>query len=164
MILQTPFNGTEKEGFIAFEKRIQSQLDIYYKFHGHAIKRDSKRTHDLFIDGITVEEKIRSQKRNDIAIEIIQDMVSFSPGWLYTTKAIYIHYVMCTDGEAVELYKIDWERFKNWFLSNYCIQYLQGNYIVSPKGWGVTLNILVPISKIPFDFYQRFAIIEQMRF
>lgn len=153
----------EKTRFIAFEKRIQKQLNIFYQQMGWFMKRDSKKTHDLLEDStIKIEEKIRTKIWADLAIEIIQDLHTADLGWFFKTEAVGLHYVMCEKGEPKILYRIHWPRFKKWYLNKFLPDNRYGKYIISPMGYGLTLNTLVPISKIPEDLFAEYYIQEQL--
>lgn len=162
--MTTPYEPIEKEQFKAFERKIQKQMDIFYKQSGYIIRRDGCKAHDLLIDNTPVEEKIRSEKRADILVEIIQDMVTFNPGWLYTTKAETLNYIMCQDGLAAVLYKIFFPGFKRWLFDTYFKKHWRGIYIISFRGWGLTLNIPIKIWEIPDLIIQEVPIIEQLKF
>jgi len=159
--MTTPINLAEKERFVSFEKKIQRQLDVFYEQMGWQIIRDSQRTHDLKNNGARVEEKIRSEKRKDFAIEVCQDIVSGNKGWFSTVKASYIYYVMCENNLAVKLYAIDWPAFKEWFVNNYLNCQKQGTYIASTRGYGATINLKVLIDLIPLDLYKEYDVIGQ---
>lgn len=154
----------EYKKFTDYEKRIQGQMDIFYKQCGFSIKRNGNTTYDLLLDGIRYEEKIRSEIRDDILVELIQNLPTRSPGWIFTVDAEYLNYIMCEFGEAAIMYKIVFLKFKTWFLSEYFVSCPRGEYIISPKGRGITLNIPVKIGHIPNSLYETSEIIKQLQF
>lgn len=140
----------EKLQFYKIEKEAQSILDKWYMSRGHSVDRSTScKLYDCIIDGSEkVEEKIRGRKRDDIVIEVIQDVTTNSLGWYFETGCDYLHYVFMDSGV---LHRIKWIDFKNWWESVYLIKNKQGSYIVSPRGWGTTINLVVPISFIPSE-------------
>jgi len=139
----------EKKEFYEFEKDVQNILDQYYIKRNHTVDRSGacKEFDCILDDKEKVEEKIRDGLFNDILIEIIQDIITFQPGWGITTKSDYIHYVMCLNKLPIRLYRIDWKIFKPWYF-DFLKTYRHGKYIISPKGWGLTLNMLISINDI----------------
>ena len=140
----------EKKDFYKFETDVQKILDRWYIKRNHTVDRTGAcKEFDCILDNdIKVEEKIRDGLFNDILIEIIQDLITFAPGWAITTKSDYIHYVMCFNKFPLRLYRINWKKFRPWYFDIYLKNNKQGRYIISQRGWGLTLNMLVPINDI----------------
>ena len=103
----------------------------------------------------TVELKYRFDKIfPDILIELIQDINTNNPGWFFECKADKLHYVICVDEKPKYFYNIKFDKFKDWF-SKYLTKRPSGKYIISTKGYGITLNVPVPLSDIPIDIYKQ---------
>ena len=146
----------KKENFV-FENENQRLLNIFYSNNNWGYDRSGAcKKYDLILCGKKVEEKFRREDYPDIAVEIIQDMRSYSPGWFYETDCDYLFYIFTN--APIKLYSIKWKEFKLWFLLKYLPQNLIGKYCFSPRGWGDTLNILVPINRIPKELYKYFEV------
>lgn len=142
--------------FTIFERKIQQKLNPIYQGMGYTIIRNGDKGKDLYINSKATEEKIRTEVRKDILIEILQDITSANLGWYYTTKAELLNYVMCNSMEPQLIYWIDWPKFKKWFVEDFLsVISPRGQYIISIRGYGVTLNIPVPIISIPDFLYQK---------
>jgi hypothetical protein len=144
----------ERAQYEDFESRSQKTLDQYYASRGHTVDRSNACfQYDCIIDGKwKIEEKFRSVSRPDIAIEFIQNMQAgkFNLGWFYETKCDYLHYVFM-DGERIDRFlRINWLKFRDWIIDTYFSKVNQHPFsVVSPKGYGVTLNLCVRIDQIP---------------
>jgi len=147
--MTTPNNHAQTRAYTQFERNVQKQLDGFYTSEGYQILRRGTKTYDLLLDGAPIEEKIRSKERSDILIEVVQDIVTGSPGWFTTVEATRLHYVMCEYGTPVVIFILDWPSFKEWYISHYLPEHQQGRYVVSLEGWGATVNLVVPINAIP---------------
>jgi len=147
----------EKIAFYEKEREGQRLLDLYYISRKHEVDRSgSCKDFDCILDRTEkVEEKIRSKERKDLLIEVIQDMSTYSPGWFYETKCDYLHYVFMNDTgtKITSFYRFDWPKLKGWFIGKYLKTKHFPESIVSTKGWGITLNISVPIDQIPSYMY-----------
>ncbi len=141
----------EKQEFFDFERYAQQILDGYYKSRNHTVDRSSScKLYDCIIDATSkVEEKIRQEEHNDILVEVIQDMETYSPGWFYETGCDYLHYVFMNDTGIGRFIRIDWSKFKSWCLSDYFVNNKHPYSVISPKGWGLTINLSIPIKDIP---------------
>jgi len=143
----------EKREFFKFEKTSQQAIDKYYTLRGHTVDRSvSCISYDCILDGkVKVEEKIRQVERSDILIELIQDAVSYSPGWFYETKCDYLHYIFMdgTGTSIARFIRLNWSQFKNWVFTDFLKNNKHPHSVISDKGWGITVNISVPISTIP---------------
>lgn len=151
---------TKKE-LIDFERRMQEQMNAFYKSKGFTIDRSQANTEfDVILDygandqkrDSYVEEKFRHFNRlenvyDDQLIEIVQDIKTGNLGWYYTTRADSIFYIICVANKPRYMYKLNLLEFKNWFIS-----WLENQgYVrcaISTKGWGITLNIIVPNKEI----------------
>lgn len=160
--MNTPINEAEKKAFFQYESAAQKYLDTFYIGRNHHIIRDADKLHDLTLDGKDrIEEKIRSAIRDDILIEIIQDLSTGDAGWFSKMRCDHLHYVMCKDVNTPIpqiLYRIDWEKFKSWFLTTYLKNNSTIMAIPSLRGWGVTINIPVPIKAIPKNLITEYLI------
>ena len=174
--MTTPNNREQTRAYTEAERNAQRQLDMFYKNLGQPILRQPTKQYDLILDGFRVEEKIRFSNPNspnpsirngnfsDFLIEIMQDIVTNNPGWFYTTDADKLHYILCQYSMPKILYVIEWDSFKKWFLDDYLHQNLIGKYVISIKGYGLTLNISVPISEVPVNLYKPYNLIKQLMF
>ena len=151
---------------VEFEERMNVYMERLYRLCGYGIiwNGDQKKDVTLIIDGKKqlVEHKYRRfTKRiwNDILVEIMQDMVSHNLGWIYICGADCLHYVVCQGEENNEYvsyyYDIDMSKFKAWFFNWLKIEQYP-KYRTSLAGYGVTLNIAVPLDVIPKDIIKRY--------
>ena len=147
----------EKE--VAFEKRMDLYMERLYKFYGFGIIWDGDRQKDLTLikDGKKqlIEHKYRyfpDKVFDDILVEIMQDMISHNLGWIYVCGADYLHYIICkgerNDEYVSYYYNIKLHKFKIWLFDWLKIKQCP-QYITSKKGYGITLNLAVPIKEIP---------------
>ena len=154
----------EKE--TAFEKRMNVYMERLYNLCGYGIIWNGDRQKDvtLIIDGKKqlVEHKYRYFPKTiwtDILVEIMQDMASHNLGWLYVCGADSLHYVICQGEENNEYvsyyYDIDMRKFKAW-LFEWLKTERYPKYRTSLKGYGITLNLAVPLDKIPEDVIKRY--------
>lgn len=143
----------EKKEFFEFEKRSQTIIDQYYYLRGHTVDRSVSCIHyDCILDEkYKVEEKIRQIQRSDILVEFIQDAITYAPGWFYETKCDYLHYVfMSESGNSINSFvRINWNKFKDWYLRDYFKTNKHPYAVISSKGWGITINFSIPIKEIP---------------
>jgi len=141
----------EKREFFDFEKYAQMILDGYYESRNHTVDRTSAcKKYDCIIDGqYKVEEKFRQEEYGDILIEVIQDMNTNAPGWFFETGCNYLHYVFIENSSIKRFIRINWDKFKSWCLSDYFVSHKHPNTVISPRGWGLTVNLSVPINDIP---------------
>ncbi len=135
-----------KEEFFEFEREKQKIFDEFYKDNGWPYKRifgkDNKKYDCVVLingDWIKIEEKFRSRDWPDLLVETIQDTETNDPGWLYYTEAELLLY-----GMDKKIYKIDIQKLKE-FVDNYKDKF---NEIISEKGWGITKNLVIPLSII----------------
>jgi hypothetical protein len=154
--------NAEKYEFYKIEKQAQVLLDAWYSGRGHTVDRSSScKDYDCVLDGIyKIEEKIRTKYWKDLLIEVIQDTVTNSPGWAYETKCDYLHYVFMDDDKLSLVLRINWKKFKQWYLVDYLSKKYRGNYITSIKGWGITINLVIPISDIPGSIINKFVLLD----
>ncbi len=145
----------EKREFFRFERRCQALADKFYASRWHEIDRSqSCREFDCLLDGRwKIEEKFRTHAYNDVLIELIQDLKSNAPGWFYETSCDYLHYFFMGDDKIIKLFRFNWKNFSSWLIKDYLPEHTQGRYVISKKGWGITLNLSVPISDIPAKLY-----------
>jgi len=147
----------EKE--VAFEKRMNLYMEKLYKFYGFGIIWDGDRQKDLTLikDGKKqlIEHKYRyfpDKVFDDILVEIMQDMKTHNLGWIYGCGADRLYYVICQgeiNNEYVSYYyDIDMPKFKEWLFGWLKIE-KRPQYRTSLIGYGITLNIAVPLDIIP---------------
>lgn len=147
--------------FEQFERECQPVMDMFYAQRGHEIvTRKGTKKYDLIlkINGAAtdwIEEKFRNQVRGDLLVEMVQDFATFTRGWFYETACTHLHYVMCDETRVpFVLYRVDFPDFKRWLLASYLKSKRQPTWRLSVRGWGLTLNLVVPIKDIPADLYQ----------
>jgi hypothetical protein len=147
---------SEKQEFYKLEREIQGLLDDWYLSRGYAVDRSlACRKFDCMLQGRRIEEKIRDGVRDDVLIEIVQDLRTNAPGWFYTTGCHYLHYVFTEQRKLALILRFRYKKFKAWLLDEYW-QKPFGKYQVSVKGWGVTLNLVVPTVDIPTELLESF--------
>ena len=161
--MNTPRNSKEVDDFFAFEAKMQIELDKVYVSLGYEPTRNPNKQYDLhlMIDDRShkVEEKIwQINFYDDFLIEIVQDLVSGNKGWFSTTGCDLISYVVCKNSIIQLIYFVQWQRFKDWFVSTYLPAHKKGDYIYSEKGYGATVNIPVLWGNIPGDMYTRIVV------
>lgn len=143
----------EKKEYFKFERESQLIIDQYYMLRGHTVDRSTSCiSYDCILDGKDkIEEKIRQIERSDILIELIQDAVTYAPGWFYETKCDYLHYIFMggADDSITRFIRLDWVQFKNWCLTDFFKHNKHPYSVISDKGWGITINFSIPISTIP---------------
>ena len=131
-----------KEELFQFEKEKQEIFNNFYRKRNWPYKRifgkDNKK-YDcvVLINGVWVkiEEKFRSKDWSDMAVELVQDTETNSPGWLYYTEADWILYGM---EDRIYLVKV---RELREFVKHYKDKF---NVKISKKGWGITENLIIP--------------------
>jgi len=135
-----------KEELFAYEKEKQEFFNRFYQEKGWPYKRifgKENKKYDcvILIDGkwIKIEEKHRTRIWPDLAVELIQDTETNSPGWLYYTEADWILYGM---GEIIYLVEV---RKLREFVEKYKDKF---NIKISRKGWGNTENLIIEWSVI----------------
>lgn len=153
--------GREAEG--------QALLDVFYRERGYVVDRSvAGKRYDLELerDGrrFAVEEKIRSAAYDDVLVEIVQDIGSGNPGWFYTEDFDYLVYAVVAAagsgvaGAAVRRVTIlDWPRFRKWLYRVYLDGGKRPACRVSTEGYGVTVNLVIPVRDIPPSYMKVFA-------
>lgn len=132
-----------KEEFFSFEKEKRKIFDKFYQDNHWICKRihgKKNKNYDCLIKinnrWWKVEEKFRSKIRDDILVEIMQDINTDSRGWLYETKADILLY-----GMGNKIYGISIPKLKE-LVNKYKDVF---NKKISKKGWGVTENLVIPL-------------------
>lgn len=142
---------------LANEQRLARLMDDFYRGRGlEVVKRTSGSAYDAVLrkNGITytVEEKFRLRRHEDLAIEVVQNVLDGYVGWLSKVKADNLHYVFCQGERGAEVpavvYALDWPAFRDWYVARLA-QRGHADCIVSRKGVGVSLNLLLRIEEIP---------------
>ena len=135
-----------KEEFFQFEKQKQKEFNKLYQSFGWSYKRifgKGNKKYDCVIlvngEWIKVEEKFQEKEWPSMAVELIQDTETNSPGWLYYTEADWILYGM---GEII--YLVQLQKLKE-FIKKYKDKF---DTKISEKGWGKTLNLIIPWTTI----------------
>lgn len=154
----------ERRDFFAGERIAQRYADQFYRARGHRVlSRDGCKGWDCIVDiggkPTHVEEKFRTIDRPDLLVEVMQDIATGAPGWLYETRCDVLHYFV-VDGhrKPFVLYQLtDWPAFKQWF-SEYVRNTRNLTWIKSNKGWGITVNIAVPFGAIPLELMRKYDV------
>ena len=151
---------------VEFEERMNVYMERLYRLCGYGIiwNGDKQKDVTLIVDGEKqlVEHKYRRCPKtiwDDILVEIMQDMVSHNLGWIYVCGADSLHYVICQGEENNEhvsyYYDIDMRKFKAW-LFEWLKTKRYPKYITSLAGYGITLNLAVPLDEIPEGIIKRY--------
>ena len=151
---------------VEFEERMNVYMEKLYRLCGYGIiwNGDKQKDVTLIVDGEKqlVEHKYRRCPKtiwDDILVEIMQDMVSHNLGWIYVCGADSLHYVICPGEKNNEYisyyYDIDMRKFKAW-LGEWLKINRYPKYITSLEGYGVTLNLAVPLDEIPEALIKRY--------
>ena len=151
--------ATRKE--MTFECEMNQYMKAYYVMCGYEydFRGDKQKDVILYSDNekILVEHKFRKVEYNDILVEIVQDLKTNASGWLYECEADDLHYVICKEAEGnmrpIYFYDIKFKLFRNWLFE--WLMQNKGHYRTSNKGWGITLNLAVPIKTIPNDLIKK---------
>ena len=150
----------------AFEGRMNKYMDKIYRFHEHEIIWNGDRHKDvtLIIDGEKklIEHKYRyfpDKIWNDILVEIVQDIPSNEKGWIHECQADILTQIICQgdkmDEYIVHYYDIQFKEFREWLWGWISINN-KLQYRTCLSGYGVTLNIVVPLNNIPEYLIKRF--------
>ena len=150
----------------AFEDRMNKYMDKLYKFHEYGIIWNGDRQKDvtLIIDGETklIEHKYRyfpDKIWNDILVEIVQNIPSNEKGWIHECQSDILTYIICQgeklDEHIVYYYDIQFKEFREWLWGWISIK-RKLQYITSISGYGVTLNLSVPLDDIPENLIKRY--------
>lgn len=145
----TELRESEKKQYKVFEVLIQQQLDDWYESKRYSVDRSQAcREFDCILRGQRVEEKIRNGVKHDLLIELIQDLETNDPGWFYTSNCDFLHYIFTSNGKLIRLLRFNSKFLKQWLLTTYWLKPF-GDYQVSNMGYGLTLNLVVPLADIP---------------
>lgn len=144
------------------EKENIPYANKFYDKRGYDYHRPNKKTHDVVINGKFTEEKYRIGTYEDVLIEIIQDMrglggeIQKALGWFYTEHMIYFHYFMgCETGKGPRtLHRFNWSKLKPWIWKRLEEKRFH-KFQTSIKGYGLTLNYVIPIKEIPKKYFEK---------
>ena len=150
----------------AFEGRMNKYMDKLYRFHQYEIIWNGDRQKDvtLIIDGEKklIEHKYRYFPHkiwNDILVEIVQDIPSNEKGWIHECQADILTYIICQGDKMneyiVHYYDIQFKEFRAW-LWEWISQNKNPQFKPCFSGYGVTLNIVVPLNDIPEYLIKRY--------
>lgn len=142
--------------FQALEERWQPWMDeLYGRLGFTVVSRQGNRRRDLVLSfngtQYRVEEKYRDGIYDDLLIEFVQDMASQNWGWYYAEQMDRLVVPMHPDKqtEPKVVYSANWPELKRWLQKDYLPHTTWPKAMISPRGYGITLNILVPLRKIP---------------
>lgn len=159
--IQSPRNAQQVSESFGHERMMQPMADAFYTGRGHVVEtRKGTQEFDLVL--LTkgnrrelIEEKFRGAVWDDVLVEIVQDLASGDLGWLYHCQSDYLHYFMCPNWQYIEaMYRIKWQPFRKWLIEEY-MPNRRLKFVISRQGYGLTLNISVPLRDIPDDLKQR---------
>ena len=158
--METPVDQQYYRDKTQLEYRAQGIMNSWYQSHGFEIvSREGTRKQDLILAraGIQykVEEKYREKDYGDFLVEIIQDAISNNPGWFYSESFDRMSYVILCGYKPKIIYWIHWGNFKEWFF-NYLSNNKRQTAVISPAGYGLTINISVPWGVIPTTVVKRY--------
>jgi hypothetical protein len=158
--METPKDSQYFQEKTQMEFRAQSAMDLWYqKFGFEIVSREGTKQRDLILsrrgDKFKVEEKYREKDWGDFLIEIIQDAVSNNTGWFYSESFDRMSYVILDGYKPKTIYWVYWSKFKDWFFE-YLMKNNRPKTVISPAGYGLTINIAVPWGVIPTDIVRRF--------
>jgi len=147
------------------EFKAQGRMDYWYQSNGfEIISREGTRKRDLVLarDGnrIRVEEKYRTGNYRDLLVEIEQDLVTRDPGWFYSEDMDRLSYVILDEFQRHKpehVYWVNWPRFKDW-LFHYLKDNKKQTAIISPAGYGLTLNLAIPWAAIPDSLWSKYKV------
>jgi hypothetical protein len=136
-----------------FDKNTNAVMGMYYEYLGYEIIQEAPaRVFDdwdriLKVKGelVKVEEKARRGEYDDVLVELIEDLKTGDLGWIYQTKADKLIYSFFDNKgkNPNKIYMFDMETIKNYLFNN--IKELIHNSNISPKGYGLTLNVFLPL-------------------
>jgi hypothetical protein len=139
----------------AWEAKCRPLLDKVYRDWGYEPVRCETTKYDLKLvnhrePALMVEEKYLKHTYDELAIEIMQDLVKHELGWFYNIEADWLSYIMFKNGELNHVYIIDWYSFKAWYLDEWLSSRTnqaayRGYYLMEPGGYGLTLNLIIKI-------------------
>ena len=147
------------------ESIAQKHLDAFWKTLDVTVVRDGacKNFDALYRYGdaqFTVEEKFRriESVRGDVILEIVQALESMGWGWFTKTTAERLAYVLCDlEWRPVKLYSFRFGELRRWYLTEYLPRHRMGTYVCSTYGYGVTINLSLPLKEIPRQFYKELS-------
>tara|TARA_Y100000310_G_C20250193_1_gene608737 strand:+ start:91 stop:630 length:540 start_codon:yes stop_codon:yes gene_type:complete len=160
-----------------FEKEMNQYMRVYYDLLGCTYEWDDKKNNfigdkkkdvTLYYDGktILIEHKYRDFDRVeyfDILVEVVQDVKDNDVGWIYECDADKLHYIICKTIEGIMqpiyYHRIKFKLFRDWF---FCWREVEKHpkRIISKEGHGHTINIAVPLNKIPDSIIKKKIIIK----
>lgn len=160
--------GARKE--FNFEATMNKYMKRYYDYCGYKydFRGDRKKDIKLSIGNVEylVEHKYRRVEYNDILVEIIQDMISFysnpelAKGWFYECEADSLFYIICGEVNGIVqpkyFFDIKFIEFRKWIFE--WLKKNKGTYRTSVGGWGITLNLVIPIHAIPTNLIKKYEI------
>lgn len=134
-------NSGTFEYFLFLEKKNRPLFNRLYEERGwQLLERSDGKEYDAIIGKgrftLKVEEKYRPKIWDDILVELVQDIETDSPGWLYYTKVDILLYMM-----ANRVYVLNTQKLRKYIREN--LAYL--NTSISKKGWGTTKFAVLPI-------------------
>jgi len=144
------------------ESIAQNYLDKYWDSIGVQVERSGAcKNYDAIytFGGIanTVEEKYRFTGKlySDILVEIAQAVDAKYWGWFVETPADILNYIFCTtEFVPFQAFSFRFPELRTWYYETYLAEHPHGSYVCSTKGFGVTINLALPIREIPDHLYK----------
>lgn len=144
------------------ESKAQRYLDEFWQKHDVIVNRQNAcQDFDAIYQhkgtAHTVEEKFRqiASVREDILLEIVQALEAQGWGWFAKTPAQRLVYVLCNaDWKPVKLFSFRFADLRDWYLKNYLPGHRVGTYVCSTHGFGITINLSLPLKEIPKGIYK----------
>lgn len=152
-----------------FEERAQERLDAFWLTQGIAVDRSrSCREFDaVYTDRTgqqwTVEEKFfraSTAYANTLLLEIVQALEAANWGWFVKTPADKLAYTISRDDDGVPIAVrlLRWPEFKLWYMNTYLPKHPSGTFVRSARGYGMTINLSIPVRDIPEHLYSFFKV------
>ena len=146
------------EDLLKFEDKKHKEFFLpYYQKVGWKVVKDYVGTnsdYDVLIDRngqqIRIDEKAIRKEWNDFVIEIIQDLKTGSPSWLYKKKDIYL-YASWQDIEQINpssLYEVRAEILKEYIAKEAESLLEYKRFRISNKVFGTTLFVVIPLKEL----------------
>lgn len=151
-----------------FEEMAQGKLDVFWRTQGVTVDRSrAGRDFDaVYTDNNgqrwTVEEKFfrcATARADTLLLEIVQALEGKDWGWFVKTPADRLVYVISSDdGSPIAVRVLRWPEFKRWYLGEYLPKKPSGTYVRSGRGYGMTINLSIPVRDIPNTLYSFFKV------
>lgn len=136
-----------------FERLYRIELNRIYSELGYTMIERIQGEENKYFDAIIekngkkakIEEKALQYYHSDCPIELIQNILPLDLGWLYETKADYLHFLYYQDLMPVVLYQIDFIKLKREIANFFKMKNSQQNINLrfSFINYGITINLCI---------------------